>query len=75
MLGGSGALVVWHYFGRPWGPNEFFLVDFRGLTLTLGAVGAQFAPGPPGLFHPPLPNGGPKIDPKSNNSDALSKLC
>ena len=52
-----------------------FLNDFGGLVASLGALGAQFAPGPPGAFQRRSlfsdfgvqrePKGGPKIEPKS----------
>ena len=56
MLGGSGALAVpfWHNFGCHRGPDGVLFKGFWGLVPSLGAVGAQFAPGPPGAFHPPL---------------------
>ena len=57
VLGSSGAFLVpfWHHFGGSWGPNGVLFRDFGGLVASLGALGAQFAPGPPGSFHAPRP--------------------
>ena len=51
-----------------------FLKDFGGLVASFGALGAQFAPGPPGAFQRRSlfsdwrskgAQGGPKIEPQS----------
>ena len=50
VLGGSGYpfAIILEVLGVQMG---WFLSDFEGLVASLGAFGAQFAPGPPSLFH------------------------